>query len=137
MHAATALNELLAQHAKLREMMDRADELADEVDRGGDPSLLTHAVARIRIAFDAHNTYEEHLLRPVLESADSFGPIRIEHMVTDHICEHRAMRKDLATWTVTAVLREALAGLRAHLDAEERYFLTARVLRDDLVESAG
>jgi hypothetical protein len=100
---------------------------------------LTREVARIRLAFDAHNMYEEQLLRPVLEAADSFGPVRIDHMVKEHVAEHRAMRKDLAGWTVTSVLRETLAGLRAHLDAEERYFLTAKVLRDDVitVEGAG
>jgi hypothetical protein len=40
---------------------------------------------------------------------------------------------------VTSVLRETLVGLRAHIDAEERYFLTAKVLRDDVVgvEGAG
>jgi hypothetical protein len=31
------------------------------------------------------------------------------------------------------VLRATLYELRAHLAAEERYFLTARVLRDDVV----
>jgi iron-sulfur cluster repair protein YtfE (RIC family) len=136
----TALQELLAQHAKLREMMDRAEQLADELDgNDGDPSQLTREVARIRIAFDAHNTYEEQLLRPVLEEADAFAPVRIERMVAEHVAEHREMRKNLAAWTVTSILRDTLAGLRAHLDAEERYFLSAKVLRDDVVsvESAG
>ena len=35
--------------------------------------------------------------------------------------------------TPTSELRQAIAGLRAHLDSEEHYFLTRRVLRDDLV----
>jgi iron-sulfur cluster repair protein YtfE (RIC family) len=135
---ATALQELLAQHAKLRELMDRAEQLADKLDgTDGDPSQLTREVARIRLAFDAHNMYEEQLLRPVLEAADSFGPVRVERMVQEHVLEHRAMRKELASWTVTSVLRETLAGLRAHLEAEERYFLTAKVLRDDVVTVEG
>jgi hypothetical protein len=129
----TALQELLAQHAKLREMMERCEQLADELDAtGGDPVTLTGEVARIRIAFDAHNTYEERLLRPVLESADSFGPIRIERMVTEHVDEHRAMRTRLAGWTATSVLREVIDNLRNHLEVEERYFLTAKVLREDV-----
>ena len=135
---STALHELMAQHATLRDMMERCQQLADKLDRdGGDPSQLTREVARIRIAFDAHNTYEEQLLRPVLEASDSFGAVRIDRMVAEHVDEHRSMRTGLAGWTVTSVLREVLDNLRAHLDAEERYFLTAKVLRDDVVSVEG
>jgi iron-sulfur cluster repair protein YtfE (RIC family) len=135
---STALRELLAQHAKLRDMMERCEQLADELERsGGDPSPLTREVARIRLAFDAHNTYEEQLLRPVLEAADSFGAVRIDRMVAEHVDEHRSMRTRLAGWTATSALREVLDNLRAHLDAEERYFLSAKFLRDDVVSVEG
>lgn len=135
---ATALDELLAQHAKLRDMIERCEELADDLDqRGGDPSRLTREVARIRLAFDAHNRFEEQLLRPVLEATDSFGPVRVERMVREHVDEHRSMRTNLAGWTATSALRAVLDDLRAHLDTEERYFLTAKVLRDDLVVVEG
>jgi hypothetical protein len=138
--ADSALQELLAQHAKLRDMIERCEKLADELDRdGGDPTPLTREVARIRLAFDAHNSYEEQLLRPVLEATDSFGPVRIDRMVSEHVDEHRSMRTRLAGWSATEVLREVLHNLRSHLETEERYFLSAKVLRDDLVvvESGG
>jgi hypothetical protein len=51
---ARAFAELAAQHAALRGMMDRCDELADELDRGGmGPMQLARggaAPARIRRA---------------------------------------------------------------------------------------
>jgi len=134
----TALEELLSQHSKLREMMVICDELADAVDAGGgDPARLTREVSKLRIAFNAHNEFEEQILRPVLLEADSFGEVRVERMVTEHVDEHRAMGARLSGSPATAELRDVLANLRAHLDAEERYFLSSRVLRDDLISVEG
>lgn len=112
-------------------------DLADAVDAGGgDPLKLTREVAKLRIAFAAHNEYEESLLRPVLLATDSFGAVRIEAMVAEHVDEHSAMRARLES-PVTAELRDVIENLRAHLEAEERYFLTSRVLRDDIVTLEG
>lgn len=132
-----ALAELAAQHDALRGMMDRCEDLADELDAGrSGPTQLTREIARLRLAFDAHNRFEEQLLRPVLLATDAFGEVRVERMLEEHVGEHREMRARLGSDT-TADLREVIATLRAHLDAEERYFLTAKVLRDDLVTLDG
>jgi hypothetical protein len=128
-----ALAELAAQHAALRGMMDRCEDLAGELDAGRmSPVQLTREVARLRLAFDSHNRFEEQLLRPVLLDTDSFGEVRLERMLEQHVDEHREIRFQLGS-NATADLRAVIANLRAHLDAEERYFLSARVLRDDLV----
>src|SRR5688572_16253288 len=123
------LEELLSQHRALREMMDRCDALANEIDRGMDPSPLTHEVAKLRAAFGAHNEFEERLLRPMLYAHDAFATARIDRLVDDHIAEHRAMRAQLRDDTPTATLRDLIDMLRIHLDAEERYLLTPQVLR--------
>lgn len=136
---STALAELLAQHAKLRIMMDYCESLADEADRTGNPPVeLTREVAKLRIAFEAHNKFEEEMLRPVLLEQDAFGGVRIDKMIAEHVHEHTELRGRLHGW-VTEELRGVIESLRAHLEAEERYFLSARVLRDDVVtlESAG
>lgn len=129
---STALIELLEQHDKLRELMDACDELADEADRTGNPVKLTREVAKLRLAFEAHNKFEEAMLRPVLLAADAFGSVRIDQMITSHVHEHATIRGRLHGW-VTEELRGVIASLREHLDAEERYFLTTRVIRDDVV----
>lgn len=127
------LAELLSQHEALRKMMDRCEELADELDVGkGDPIALTREVAKLRLAFDAHNRFEEQLLRPVLREMDAFGDVRIERMFIDHVTEHREMRAQLGT-DATNALRATIDSLRVHLQAEERYFLSSKILRDDLV----
>ena len=127
------LAELMAQHDRLRNKMARCEELADELDAvaQADPSPLAREVAELRIAFDAHNQFEERILHPVLLDTDWLGAVRVSRMVEDHIEEHRALRRELDT-RVSAELRRVLASLREHLATEEQYFLTKRVLRDDL-----
>lgn len=117
-----ALAELAAQHAQLRGMMDRCDELADALDAGlTGPTQLLREVARLRLAFDEHNRFEERLLRPVLLAGTPGGAIRIGGLIEHHVSEHRAMRHQLAS-SATSDLREVIASMREHLATEERYF---------------
>ncbi len=123
---------LAAQHAALRQMIDRCEELADEVDADcACATELALEVARLRIAFDEHNQLEEQLLRPLLLDTEWLGAVRVSRMVEDHVEEHRAMRSGL-TATPTGDLRGVLASLRDHLATEERYLVSQKVLRDDL-----
>lgn len=132
-----ALAELIAQHDALRTLMARCEDLADEVDTGGgDPAALAGLIARLREAFEAHNLFEEVILRPVLLAEDKFGAVRIERMVEDHIHEHREVRQRLGSPT-TEELRDVIETLRAHLESEERYLLTSKVLRDDTLPLQG
>ena len=134
MMPSRALSELISQHDSLRCMMDLCEDLANHLDAhpDGDPGPLTRELARLRLAFDAHNKFEEQLLRPVLLEHDAFGPVRVQRMVDDHVDEHRAIGARLEA-PATAALRDVIETLRAHLDAEERYLLSSRVLRDDLI----
>jgi len=131
------LEQLIAQHDELRAIMDRCEELADRLDAGeGNPLALTREVAKLRLAFDAHNKFEEQLLRPVLHEMDAFGDVRIDRMFSEHVDEHRSMRQQLGDPTTNA-LRAVIDKLRVHLQAEERYFLSSKVLRDDVVSVEG
>ncbi len=127
---ATALSELIAQHDGLRSIMDHCEDLADSLDArpDGDPEPLLREIARLRAAFDAHNKFEEQLLRPALLEHDTHGTVRVERMVEDHIHEHATVRSRLTSPT-TEALRDVIETLRAHLDAEERYLLTSKVLQ--------
>jgi phosphoenolpyruvate-protein kinase (PTS system EI component) len=119
-------NELVAQHAALRRLMSRCEELADELDAGGgDPLPLVGEVARLRVAFAEHDRFEEEVLRPLLVNATASACI--EHAFADHVREHAEMRTRLCTER-TAMLRDVIASLRAHLDDEEHYLLSAGAL---------
>jgi hypothetical protein len=121
-----ALAELKAQHDMLRAMMDRCEDLADELEAGRcGPTQLMREVMRLRLAFDAHNKYEEQLLKPVL--LQSHSSEATERILAGHIEEHRDMRRDLAG-PETTMLRGVLAAMRAHLEVEERYLLAARTI---------
>ncbi len=133
MKTSKLLEELMRQHDGLRAIMDRCEELADELDAGKGTALaLTREVAKLRLAFDAHNKFEEQLLRPVLSELDALGDVRVERMFSDHVGEHRAMHIQLGDPTTNA-LRSVIDNLRVHLQAEERYFLSSKALRDDVV----
>jgi len=128
-----ALRELLQQHAELRRIVADCEALIERLDEGEDVAgELAHAVAKLRVAFEAHNKHEESLLRPVLIAADAFGPVRVDQMVDEHIREHRAVRATLDDLSAEA-LAETLRTLITHLEEEERYFLTSKVLHDDLI----
>jgi hypothetical protein len=96
-----------------------------------EPSQLLPEVTALRIAFDEHNHVEERALRPVLLDADWLGAVRVSRMVEEHVEEHRAIHRQLHTGAGSE-LRAVLASLREHLETEERYFLSRKVLRDNL-----
>lgn len=134
-----ALAHLREQHDQIRELADRCDALM--VGVAGDREITDDvglAVARLRIAVDAHNRDEEALLGPILIATDSFGPVRVAEMMDGHAAEHQLLREALYATTVAAI-RPVIAQLRAHLEAEEAFFLSHRIVHDDLVsvESGG
>lgn len=125
--AQRAMAELEAQHKMLRGMMARCEALADELDAGRcGPLQLTREVARLRLAFEAHNKFEEEMLRPVLMAG--LDAATLDDQVDEHINAHRAMRLGLAS-NETAMLREVIESMRAHLEGEEHYLFSARRIR--------
>lgn len=129
MDRSHALAQLLDQHASLRTLIEACEGLESTAD-------LERAVARLRLAFEEHNRFEEALLRPILSDVDAFDTVRIERMIADHVAEHRALADHMAV-TSRPALQAVLATLRDHLAIEERYFLSPRVIRDDLVVVEG
>lgn len=131
------MRELLHQHDQLRGMVDACLGLIEQLDSGAAVAgALAQEIARLRIAFEAHNRHEEAILRPVLIAADAFGAVRVDQMIEEHVREHRAVRQTLATIEVDGLV-EILSTLRSHLDDEERWFLSPRIVHDDLVSVEG
>lgn len=120
--------ELMEQHAGIRRLIVRCETTTGPA--------LWEVVDDLRVALDAHNRYEERMLLPLLPQLDAFGDVRIEQMIDNHIHEHLAMNEQLRTDS-PAALRVALDRLLLHLESEERYFVTPRLLRDDIVTLEG
>jgi hypothetical protein len=130
---------LLAQHHSLRELFDTALAWTHAEPAPG-VGTLAEVVGRIAAELDAHNRLEEEALEPLLRRVDAWGPERISRMLEHHRAEHAAFVDDLCRLSMAddpAVARAALAELAEavsrHMDQEERDFLNARVLRDDIV----
>jgi hypothetical protein len=135
-----ARSELEAQHAGLRGMMQRCIELADELDAGRcGPTQLLREIARLRLAFESHNRFEEELLRPALQGANHADAALLEQLRNRHIEEHRSLRTRLANagTPATQELRQVIETMRAHLDHEELVLLNGLVVRDDAVAVDG
>ncbi len=128
---ARAIQELEAQHAALRGMMDRCLELADALDAGRcGPTQLLREVERLRLAFDAHNRFEESLLGPLLK--EQLTGERADQAEHAHVTEHRALRMKLAGdvggTAASRDLRLVIEDLRRHLDREEELLHATRGL---------
>jgi hypothetical protein len=72
------------------------------------------------------------VLEPLLSRSDAWGPRRVDRMFEEHKGEHAALlaAMDVSTANVAAELADLCEELEAHMAAEERTFLSPRVLDD-------
>jgi Hemerythrin HHE cation binding domain len=124
---------LLEQHAGLRARTARCLELSQRLLRGEAvaPQLATEIV-RLREAFTDHNDTEEQMLEPFLAASDAWGPLRVDRMLEEHAAEHTAFFAALegSTAEIAARFADFAEEIDAHMAAEERTFLSPRVLED-------
>lgn len=128
---------LLDDHIRLRRLLRDLEEVAGRMLAGEPVSQELRATALMfRRALDAHNTIEEAHLKPLLQSVDAWGDVRVDQMLIDHLEEHKSL---LLALSVADAMRMAAAvpsfaeDLRAHMELEEKTFLSGEVLRDDFI----
>ncbi len=124
---------MLEQHAGLRVRVERCSALSIRLLRGEEVAgELAGELARLREQFTAHVEAEERLLEPALASSDAWGPLRVDRMIEEHEAEHHAFRERLEgdTRAVASRFAEFAEELDAHIAAEERTFLSPKVLAD-------
>lgn len=136
--------ELLQQHEQLKRLIRTAKLLSLRIARGGavqGPAAKLSEVLRVLDrTLRAHWEYEEVVLPPILMTIDAWGPERVERMQLDHLAEHRALAGAIASAssaerpkTLAAATRAMADQLLAHIDDEEKYLLSRRVLTYDVV----
>jgi hypothetical protein len=127
----------LDDHVRLRRSLRELELLAEKVGTSATIApVLVEAAARFCVELDAHNQAEEAQLEEILRGGDAWGSIRHERMLVEHLEEHRELREALAAPDALSLARAIprfAEDLRAHIDHEERTFLSAEVLRDDVV----
>jgi hypothetical protein len=134
MDPSEARQLLLAQHEGLRRLLEQAEVLARQfVACEPVAAALDRALVDLRAAFDEHNRFEASLLEPMLRARDVVGPRRVERMIEEHSEEHRVFTAFLARRVaeVAPELPDFVEEICAHMEAEERTFLSPKALRDD------
>jgi hypothetical protein len=140
--ADTARRGILAQHQRIRELLERARSVADKaLDELPLPAdAVASAIGDIRATLDVHLTFEERVLCEILEDDLPLGPERAERLREDHR-KQRATLSTLHDEARSAPQRPLLAAKLAFLaswllddmEEEERSLLTPDVVRDDMV----
>jgi iron-sulfur cluster repair protein YtfE (RIC family) len=133
MKASQALVALVEQHARIRELAARTSTAATlYLAGGGGGEAFPQALAALRRALAEHNACEEAFLEPHLARDPAVGARRVSRMLEEHRAEHAAFAAALKGEDRELALRmpDLLEELEAHLQAEERTFLNAAVLKD-------
>lgn len=107
--------------------------------RGGDASRLAElrvSLQRLAATIGRHNTIEQRVLDPLLETVDAWGPVRVErlHHLRDE--ETRLVQAGIAgpdARTLIATACQLIRPLARLLRQEEREALPAELLRDDVI----
>jgi hypothetical protein len=137
---STVRDEVVRQHQALRALLQHSlarTRGSARRDDGGAHDLAGLG-REIRRRFRAHLAFEEHVLVPVLSSADLWGPQRVRNL-TD---EHRRQRQQLDTllegiahgWNreqLALALRALATDLLRDMEEEERDYLGPELLHDD------
>jgi hypothetical protein len=140
MDPSEARSLLLAQHERLRALLLDTEALARRFVAAAEvATALDRSLAELRAAFDEHNKFEASLLEPMLLETDAWGPARLARMVEEHTEEHKVFATFLArrVHEVAPEMPDFAEELLAHMEAEERTFLSPKVLRDDIVAVDG
>lgn len=143
MEPSQARTQLLAEHAQLRRTLDRLAEIAAAVREDSPNSSrsfeLRETLQLLRDLFVAHNASEERLLGPILREDYAWGQARVDRMLEEHRAEHAEIRASMtgSDREVAERVADLKEMVEAHMAAEERTFLSPRVLRDDVVSLEG
>lgn len=140
--AGTARRGILWQHVRLRQLLERAQALA-EARLDGDvavPDAIASAIGDIRSVMEVHLSFEESVLLPLFRDDLPLGPERADRLVDEHH-RQRAMLAGLHSEachhpefpTLAAKLAALTSWLLADMDEEERSVLNPDTLRDDVV----
>ena len=132
MNAELARATLMSQHDGLRTQLDRCRVLARRLLAGTPVERqLDVALSQLRIDFVAHNATETTLVGGLLRGLPTRGPLLITRMLEEHLAEHSEFWEKLAGTARGVALRidDLAEELEGHMAAEERTFLSPRVLR--------
>ena len=123
--------KLLAQHADIRACIAETRAATTTTDA----EALRRCVGRLADAVRTHNVAEEDALKTVLPTIDAWGKERRDVMLSEHVNEHADLYTALvesSTAATAAHVATLLDRMSEHMAVEERTFLGAELLTDDV-----
>lgn len=136
MKATEARTTLLAQHERLRLLLETCTRLAKQHSAGEAVTAeLDEALGQLRDEFADHNRTESEVVAELLAGPATWGSMMVDRMVEEHVAEHAAFWELLSGTHAEVAERigELAEELDAHMSAEERTFLSPLTLRDDVI----
>lgn len=139
--AGTARRSIVRQHIQIRDLLDRAQAVAEAALDGRPPSpdAVASAVGDIRATMEVHLTFEEAVLLPLLGDDFPLGPKRAAHLLDEHKQQRKvlaSLHKEAEKFPELPILAAKLSFLTSWLLADmvedERSFLDSEVLHDDI-----
>lgn len=137
---------ILSEHAHLRSLLDRSEELALRLVSHGifgdfEVQLLRHLGHQLYTAICRHMELENRLLAPALAELDAFGRARSERLLAEHAEQKGALEGTLLQLEdvtqpgkiMAETLERLIASVRHDMEVEEQALLSPQLLRDDLV----
>jgi hypothetical protein len=127
---------LLAQHARLRSLLDACTRLAHQQrEAEAVTAELDLALGELRDAFTDHNRDETAAIADVFNGPAAWGSLLVDRMLEEHVAEHAAFWELLcgSSGELATRIDELAEELDAHMAAEERTFLSPATLRDDVI----
>jgi hypothetical protein len=140
--AGAACGAILAQHERIRVLLDRARGVAEAAldDRAPSADAVASAIEDIRTILEVHLAFEEKALLPILRDDPPLGPERAGRLLDEHGRQRETLatlHREACAFPQLPILAAKLAFLTEWLLAdmleEERSLLVPDVVRDDVV----
>lgn len=140
--APSARRGVLWQHERIRDLLNRARDIAEAALDGLPPApdAVASAVGDLRAILEVHLVFEEKVLIPILRDDPPLGPERAALMLEEHKRQRElltGLHQEACTLPYSPLLAAKLASLTAWLlddmAEEERSLLVPEVIRDDQI----
>src|SRR5689334_1883303 len=140
--AGTAREAILAQHQRIRALLERAGKIAEAALDGDAPSpdAVASSIGDIRTIMEVHLAFEEKSLIPILRDDLPLGPTRADRLLDEHSRQRETLatlHREACAFPNFAILAAKLAFLTewllADMNEEEHSLLNPDVVHDDVV----
>ncbi len=142
--AGTSISDIrarvLAEHARLRNVIAQVDRVASVVAAGDVTQLgdLRERAEKLYRMLAEHIDREEAVVAPIIERIDAWGPVRVEQMQHEHVGQRMALEQaahdlDIAGRPLGQAVQSMCWEILHDMKREEHDLLHPDLWRDELI----